>query len=232
MARRLYGHGSSGAFGRSRAGAAAFLVFSAVLTLCTAGVSPSIAQGYNEPFHYRATPVRPGGGLLGFLFGGSGSDRRDSDESDPGSGYRTMCVRLCDGYYWPVSFSTGRGGLMRDAGRCESSCESPARLFYHSSSGDPAGMVDLEGKPYSALEHAFRYRSEYVADCRCKPEPWSDEAKLEYARRAEAAEQEVAEESSGAAAPETASRAHIVPVSARRPRRVLEDFNPFGGWFN
>ena len=44
-------------------------------------------------------------------------------------------------------------------------------------------MVDLNGNAYSRTQNAFRYRKEYVKECRCKPEPWSDEAKQDYARR-------------------------------------------------
>lgn len=218
---------------------------------------PSLAQGYNDPV-YRPTPVRSGGGVLGFLFGDSGPQyrRRDPYESGEtyhnspapqnGGGYRTLCVRLCDGYYWPLSYSTGRGGVMRDAERCESSCKTPAKLFYHYNSGNTDNMIDLEGQPYSRLEHAFRYRTEYVADCKCKPDPWSEEAKLEYARREEIgladarpdAEQPVAQMEQPvvpSAARQPSSRTLVAPDSAwQRPqrRRVLENFNPFGRWFN
>jgi Protein of unknown function (DUF2865) len=45
-------------------------------------------------------------------------------------------------------------------------------------------MVALDGDRYADLANAFRYRTEYVANCRCKPEPWSAEAKADYERRA------------------------------------------------
>ena len=41
-------------------------------------------------------------------------DREDDDEEEEGGArevagtYRTMCVRLCDGYYFPISFTTTR----------------------------------------------------------------------------------------------------------------------------
>ena len=34
-----------------------------------------------------------------------------------GATYRTMCVRLCDGYYWPISFTATRAGI-RARQRC------------------------------------------------------------------------------------------------------------------
>jgi hypothetical protein len=157
----------------------------------------------------RPAPPSSGGSLFASLFGGTGaygSSKRYNTHRTPYQGlsgwsstypsymrsygrYRTLCVRTCDGYYWPVSFSTTRSGIARDANQCESSCQVPAKLFYHRNPGsDVQQMVDLQGKPYSSTENAFRYRAEYVPNCRCKPEPWSDAAKEVYERRAELAE--------------------------------------------
>jgi hypothetical protein len=50
----------------------------------------------------------------------------------PSSGtYRTVCVRLCDGVYFPISFSTYRSYFAKDAERCERSCPNRSRLFVH-----------------------------------------------------------------------------------------------------
>jgi len=52
--------------------------------------------------------------------------------------YRTMCVRLCDGYYFPISSSAPQRQLATDARLCESRCSSPARLFVQRSPADSA----------------------------------------------------------------------------------------------
>lgn len=102
------------------------------------------------------------------------------------SRYRTLCVRTCDGYYFPISFSTTRAGIAHDAKQCEARCGG-GRLFYHRNPGaDVQHMVDLKGQYYANMENAFRYRAELVEGCRCKPEPWSEAAHQEYRRRAEA----------------------------------------------
>lgn len=93
-----------------------------------------------------------------------------------GGGLRTMCVRMCDGYYWPVTHDAARNRFNRDAKVCVSSCDSEARLFYMPVAGDAKDMVDLKGASYSKLPGAFRYRKELVADCRCKPQAWEDDA--------------------------------------------------------
>ncbi|HEX5959466.1 MAG TPA: DUF2865 domain-containing protein [Hyphomicrobiaceae bacterium] len=87
--------------------------------------------------------------------------------------YRTMCVRLCDGYYWPISFATRKDGLARDALKCERSCDGTAALYYYPNPGGaPKDMISLQGIPYKSLGTAFLYRSIYDARCKCRPHPW------------------------------------------------------------
>lgn len=113
---------------------------------------------------------------------------RDGDEDqdghyDSGGGrkYRTMCVRLCDGYYFPVSNATTHRTFQRDANMCEAGCGAEARLFYM-----PAGetdidtMSDLTGLAYSALPNAYKYRKTLVSGCTCKPMPWSEAARARH----------------------------------------------------
>ncbi|HXF52930.1 MAG TPA: DUF2865 domain-containing protein [Hyphomicrobiaceae bacterium] len=107
-------------------------------------------------------------------------DWRNDDEFDDDAElatYRTVCVRLCDGYYWPISFATSPEYFARDAAACERSCRSPARLFVYRNPGqEPEHMVDLSGRRYVRLETAFRYRATYDASCRCRAEPWAQES--------------------------------------------------------
>lgn len=91
---------------------------------------------------------------------------------------RTVCVRLCDGFSWPISFSTSRASLGHDRQVCESSCTSPARLYVNSSpDGDMQGLVDLNGRPYSALPTAYFFQASYDESCKCRPHPWEKEAR-------------------------------------------------------
>src|SRR5215471_819512 len=43
--------------------------------------------------------------------------------------FRTMCVRLCDGYYWPVSFATTQEHFARDEQACLKGCSASAVLY-------------------------------------------------------------------------------------------------------
>jgi hypothetical protein len=92
-----------------------------------------------------------------------------------GGTYRTMCVRMCDGFYFPISYATTSAAFPRDAEACASACGDDARLFYHANPG--AGiedMVDLSGRSYASYPTAFRYRKTLVKGCQCRPSPWSE----------------------------------------------------------
>jgi hypothetical protein len=91
--------------------------------------------------------------------------------------YRTVCVRLCDGYYFPINFAVTRDKLQRDSGVCASRCGAQGRLFVHRNPGGSVeDMEDLSGRPYRQLRTAFLYRTELVANCRCQPDPWDEAA--------------------------------------------------------
>ncbi|MEQ1613071.1 MAG: DUF2865 domain-containing protein [Hyphomicrobiaceae bacterium] len=88
----------------------------------------------------------------------------------PFATYKTVCVRLCDGYYFPVSFSTLPNHFERDADACQSKCAAPAELYYHQNPGSSMEQaVSFKSKQnYSSLRTAFRYRKEYIQGCSCK----------------------------------------------------------------
>ena len=50
--------------------------------------------------------------------------------TDPGAAYRTVCVRLCDGFYYPVNEAARPGSFLAEEKMCQSTCSVPARLFY------------------------------------------------------------------------------------------------------
>jgi hypothetical protein len=114
------------------------------------------------------------GGLFDFFSGG----REDEEELpqtpiyrsiDPNGRYRTVCVRLCDGFFYPISYSTYGARVAQDAERCQSTCAAPAELYVYRNPGqDIEQAVSLSGSAYMDLPVALRYRSEYVKGCSCK----------------------------------------------------------------
>lgn len=90
----------------------------------------------------------------------------------PGS-YRTMCVRTCDGYYFPISWSVPQGAFERDSRACEAMCPgTQVELHYHRVSGeDSEDMISAAtGVPYREMSNAFLYRkpgAAIPAGCGC-----------------------------------------------------------------
>lgn len=83
--------------------------------------------------------------------------------------YRTLCVRTCDGYYFPISFSTTSERFAADRQICQSMCPgADVELFYHPDpASDPEDMMSVAGRPYTELSNAFRYRTELDPSCSC-----------------------------------------------------------------
>lgn len=75
--------------------------------------------------------------------------------------YRTLCVRTCDGYFFPMSNAAGLQDFQRDEKNCEASCPgTEIELFYHLNEGQPQdSMVSARsGQPYRNLSTAYRYK--------------------------------------------------------------------------
>lgn len=90
--------------------------------------------------------------------------------------HRTLCVRLCDGYYFPLSFATTTNRFTTDEQTCRASCAAPARLYTHPNpGGDASQMLSINGEPYDNLRNAWRYRKEYVKGCSCKASEYNPE---------------------------------------------------------
>jgi Protein of unknown function (DUF2865) len=77
------------------------------------------------------------------------------------SGGQAFCVRTCDGRYFPVSASDGQSR----AASCNSFCPASETKIFYGGSIDNAATEN--GKSYSELPNAFRYRNEIVAGCTC-----------------------------------------------------------------
>lgn len=103
------------------------------------------------------------------------SDVEDDQDARNSGSYKTICVRVCDGFFFPISNSTPKRGLYRDQMKCRAQCGEDGRLFYlPSKSTEIDGAIDLQGRVYGRLNTAFVYRKTLVAGCQCKPDPWAE----------------------------------------------------------
>lgn len=120
------------------------------------------------------------GGFFDRLFGGSGGIF--SAPSGPmGSTFRTICVRTCDGYYYPISFATSQDRFRDDEQTCQRMCPAAevSLYTYHNPGEEVAQAVSLNGRLYTELPTAFSYRKALNPSCSCrKPgESWAQALK-------------------------------------------------------
>jgi hypothetical protein len=88
--------------------------------------------------------------------------RRESrPRSYGGGGSQAYCVRTCDGRYFPV---TGSDNASK-AASCNKLCPASETKLYYGGTIDDATTGN--GKSYSDLPNAFRYRNELVSGCTC-----------------------------------------------------------------
>lgn len=150
--------------------------------VATPGVRTFTINGPNGPMLYREEP----GGRLVMIGRATVTDAPVPDapvDGDPlvsddpnavppddGGTFRTLCVRTCDGYYFPISYSATRGRFTQDADICRARCPgTETRLFVHPSNADSETAVsaDETAEPYSQLPNSLRYRREVVPNCAC-----------------------------------------------------------------
>lgn len=86
---------------------------------------------------------------------------------------RTVCVRLSDGYFWPISYSTLPDYIGNDAQQCQAMCpNTQVELYYYDNPGqEPEQMRNVYGAPYTNLATAFAYRTNFDTTASCKVAP-------------------------------------------------------------
>ena len=142
----------------------------------------ALAQNNCGP-QYR-TAARAPGGFFDQLFGrdsGEGEPAPSGDLANPdvqGGSLRTVCVRTCDGYYFPISYATNASRFAQDEKTCQRLCPAAeVMLFsYPTQSADITQATSINGQPYTSLPNALKYRTEFNPSCTCKQagQSWAD----------------------------------------------------------
>lgn len=138
-----------------------------------------LALGQNDcGTQYRSASAEPRG-FFDSLFGpGSILSPRSTYQS---STFRTVCVRTCDGYYFPVSYSTSSDRFAEDEQTCQRMCPAAeVQLYTYRNPGEEIEQaVSIGGQPYADLPNAFRYRQEVNKACSCRRpgQTWADALK-------------------------------------------------------
>jgi hypothetical protein len=129
---------------------------------------------------YRAAAAAAGpGGFLDALF--NGHIINPGGDGAPAGTYRTVCVRTCDGYYFPISYSTVPNRFADDQRACQRECPAAETVLYsYRNPGEDINQaVSISGQPYTELPNAFHYRKEFSAACSCRRpgQTWADALK-------------------------------------------------------
>lgn len=94
------------------------------------------------------------------------------------STFQTLCVRTCDGYYFPISYATVPARFAEDERTCKRLCPAAETALYtHRNPGeDMKQAISISGQPYTALPTAFKYRQELIPNCSCRAagQSWAD----------------------------------------------------------
>ena len=118
------------------------------------------------------------GGFFENLFGAISPVPPSSGDAPLAGTFRTLCVRTCDGYYFPISYSTVPGKFGEDEALCRRLCPAAeVTLFSHRNPGeDVSRAVSATGKLYTELPTAFSYRKQFNASCSCRApgQSWAD----------------------------------------------------------
>ena len=112
-----------------------------------------------------------GGGLMP-ADPGAAPDAGGDLPSPPQARVKALCVRQCDGGYFPITddASSSTESLDHLDQLCKAMCPgTEASLYTTSSSGSIDTAVTPDGTPYTALPAAFKFQKSYDAACSCKP---------------------------------------------------------------
>ncbi|HTT46736.1 MAG TPA: DUF2865 domain-containing protein [Pseudolabrys sp.] len=120
------------------------------------------------------------GGFFDRLFGGNGG-MFSAPSGQMGGTFRTVCVRTCDGYYFPISFETTPDHFRDDEAACQRMCPAAevSLYTYHNPGEDMPQAVSLNGRLYTELSTAFSYRKALNPACSCRRpgESWAEALK-------------------------------------------------------
>lgn len=110
----------------------------------------------------REAPVEPPGNDSGAL--------NEEAEERPMGGSQPICVRTCDGFYFPISAKARDSNLEDLETLCKALCPNvEAKLYTRAPWGSLEGALSIAGESYPELENAYKFQKTYDHACTCKP---------------------------------------------------------------
>jgi Protein of unknown function (DUF2865) len=137
-------------------------------------------------------PAQRNGGLFDALFGNNHGAQPQTDDvtveplmpdgqlTNPGearAGSLAVCVRTCDGSFFPVSYSASGGRLGDLDAMCHALCpNADVSVYTYPPSGEIEQAVSPSGQRYMDSPNALKFRTSYDSTCTCKRkgESWAE----------------------------------------------------------
>lgn len=129
--------------------------------------------------------AQQGGSFFDQLFGGGRVQELpndpemplDPEEDRPRGGPVAVCVRTCDGGFFPVSYSATRRSLDDLADLCSALCpNADTMLFTKRQDAEIDTALSADGVSYASLANAGKFKKKFDPSCACKPanKSWSE----------------------------------------------------------
>jgi hypothetical protein len=121
--------------------------------------------GQPKPGEVEEEPLTPDGGVepdkpVERTLGGEGEAR---------AGGKAVCVRSCDGAFFPVSYAASGSRLDTLADMCRALCpNAEVTLYTYPVTGDIEQAVSINGARYMDSPTALRYRKTFDSSCSCR----------------------------------------------------------------
>jgi len=94
----------------------------------------------------------------------------DGGDSHAHGGSQAVCVRTCDGGFFPLSFSVRSASDDDLEQLCKALCpNAEVRLYSRNPASDISTALGADGTAYSDLPNALKYTKALVPECGCKP---------------------------------------------------------------
>jgi hypothetical protein len=187
----LFGNDApSGAARRRRRTLAALLIGAGILALglgsLEAGIAAGLINGANSPISFIMGQVLHRGAAMGgaeatappLAWNSHAGAHKRIDVAAAVSvssplPRRSVCVRLCDGYFFPVAPISSLGDLAAHEATCAGQCpDAPTQLFIEPAGSDRIeDAVSTNGARYAALPMALSNRSSAFKTCSCHRRP-------------------------------------------------------------
>ena len=101
----------------------------------------------------------------------------DANPGEARAGSKAVCVRSCDGGFFPVSYSASAGRLQSLDDMCHALCpNADVSLYTYPASGEIEQAVSISGARYMDSPTALKYRQSFDSTCSCRRrgQSWAD----------------------------------------------------------